>query len=141
MADVLAVVASLARRLSASYSSSSSTSPAYVDTTQKHQLPQPHEDHPVGTFGHLTNEALIGMVYHLDYWHFHQHQGQANMGQYPQLEKVMKELEVRGTARELRSWTLELEGVDMEYQRVERDRTGIFSSLLRLADWFSRSIS
>lgn len=141
MADVLAVVASLARRLSASYSSYSSTSSAYVDTTQKHQLPKPHEDHLVGTFGHLTNEALIGMVYHLDYLQFHQHQGQANLGQHPQLEKVMKELEVRGTAHEHRSWTLELEGVDMGYQRVERGRTGISSSLLRLADWFSRSMS
>ena len=72
----------------------------------------------MGTFGHLTNEALIGMVYHLDYLHFHQHQGQANMGQHPQLEKFMKELEVRETAREHRCWTLELEGVDMRYQRV-----------------------
>ena len=63
------------------------------------------------------------------------------MGPHPQLEKVMKELEVRGTAREHRPWTFELEGVDMKYQRVERGRTGISSSLLRLADWFSRSMS
>ena len=67
--------------------------------------------------------------------------GTGQHGAHPPLEKVMKELEEKGTAREHRSWTLELEGVDMRYQRVERGRTGISSSLLRLGDWFSRSIS
>ena len=92
MTDAVAVVASLARRPSASYSSSSSTSPSLrrYDTEAPTPGPKPHEDHPVGTFGHLTNEALIGMVYHLDDVNYHQHVGQGNMGPHPQLERVMQ---------------------------------------------------
>lgn len=119
-----------------------SSSPAPQSSPQSSPNVQLHDDRAVGSlagydpslrFDILANDGLIQIVDAWDFFYFHQRLRQGDMGTHPQLERVMEELQIRGIAHEHRSWiegamhrawTLELEGVDMRYQRVKTDRSG-----------------
>lgn len=119
-----------------------SSSPAPQSSPQSSPNVQLHDEPAVGSLAGydpslridiLANDGLIQIVDAWDFFYFHQRMNQGDMGTHPQLERVMEELQIRGIAHEHRSWisgamhrawTLELEGVDMRYQRVKTDRSG-----------------